>query len=69
MGHMADKTATDLAYDAGQAMLTEPSDRRSVDACPFAVGTDEREAWLRGFSDALNVQDDLRSALAEAQNA
>lgn len=68
---MASKSAKQLAFEAGRnAYLTEPPDRRSVDGCPFEPGTDERTAWLNGFSDALEStpsDDDLRKALKEAK--
>jgi hypothetical protein len=67
---MADEpTSTDLAYAAGQAALSEPAERRTIEACPFAPGTAERDAWIRGFADALEGQptvDDLRRELSDA---
>ena len=36
MDHMASKTATDLAYEAGRNVINEPPERRTVDACPFS---------------------------------
>jgi ribosome modulation factor len=69
---MASKTDTDLAYEAGRNAMSEPADRRSVDACPFSPldHSEEREAWLDGFSDALEEQADLtetRKALQAAR--
>ncbi len=66
---MATETDKELAYAAGQAALTEPGDRRSVDACPFSVidNPEERSEWLRGFADALDASGELRAALAAAQ--
>lgn len=67
---MANKIEKELAYDAGKSAFSEPVERRSVDSCPFAPGTDEREEWLRGFSDALEEQHDvadLRRSLKEAR--
>jgi hypothetical protein len=34
---MASETDKELAYEAGQQALTEPRERRSVDACPFSA--------------------------------
>lgn len=64
---MATKLDKELAYEAGRNVLTEPSERRSVDACPFPVGSDERVEWLRGFEDALDEAGDVRSALKAAR--
>jgi len=70
---MASKNALELAYNAGRNQLGEPSERRGVDACPFSAidHPEEREAWLDGFSDALDEQEDLsatRKALKEARS-
>lgn len=64
---MASKTDTELAYEAGRNIMNEPADRRSVDACPFSPidHPDERTAWLEGFADALDEQEDI-SALKKA---
>lgn len=67
---MANKEDRQLAYDAGRAALSEPPERRSIDACPFSEGTDERGEWLRGFADALDEQPDvsaLRRQIREAR--
>lgn len=64
---MATKRETQLAYEAGQNALTEPAERRTVDACPFVEGTDERVAWLSGFADAIQGQDDLLKELNKAR--
>lgn len=72
---MASKDDLGLAYDAGQAAFSsEPPERRTVDACPFSAvdHPEEREAWLDGFSDALDSQEDLstlRDSLKAARNA
>lgn len=51
--------ATKMARLAGETAATnEPHDRRTPDACPFEVGTEERTAWLEGFADALEEQPD-----------
>lgn len=47
------KLEKELAYFAGRHAITEPAERRSVEACPFPGG-DERAEWLRGFADAVN---------------
>ncbi len=47
------KLEKELAYLAGRHAITEPVERRSVDACPFAGG-EQRTEWLRGFQDAVN---------------
>jgi hypothetical protein len=65
-------TPEELAYQAGQAALTEPAERRTLAACPFDPGTDERDAWIRGFADALESQpsvEDLRAELNGGDNA
>jgi ribosome modulation factor len=66
---MASETDKELAYEAGQQALTEPRERRSVDACPFSAieHPEERAQWLAGFSDALDAEGELRDALAAAQ--
>ena len=68
---MANKHEKELAYEAGRrALLTEPPERRTPDACPFPEGTDERAEWLRGFSEALDDQPDptdLKRAVKEAR--
>lgn len=66
MDHMANKTEKQLAYDAGRAVLTEPPERRNADACPFPLGSEEREAWLDGFADALD-EDTLDPAALRKQ--
>jgi ribosome modulation factor len=51
---------SEAAREAGrQAMLSEPPERRSVDACPFEPGSDERAAWVAGFAEALDEQPDI----------
>lgn len=70
--YMASKTAKELAYDAGRtAFENEPADRRSLEACPFSPidHPDERQAWLEGFSDALEEQPDLTSLRKELKAA
>ncbi len=70
MEHMATKHDKELAYEAGRAVMSEPTERRTVSACPFAEG-EERTAWLEGFESALNEQEDLsevRRALKEAKD-
>jgi hypothetical protein len=70
---LATKHDKALAYDAGRhAFTTEPAERRNVDACPFALGTDERAEWLRGFGEAIDaaphvptLQQDVKDALKE----
>lgn len=69
---MASKNALELAYDAGRKVMAEPPERRGVEACPFSAidHPEEREAWLDGYSDALDDQEDLtaaRKALKEAR--
>ncbi len=66
---MASKRDIELAYEAGQAILSEPAERRSVDACPFSAidHPEEREAWLDGFESALDEQADHRKALKAAR--
>lgn len=70
---MASKNALELAYAAGKNLMSEPPDRRGVEACPFSAidHAEEREAWLDGYSDALDEQEDLtaaRKALKEARS-
>ena len=68
---MANKTEKQLAYDAGQAAITEPPGRRGPAACPFPAGSEERDEWLSGFADAVDDQPDpgdLRKALREARS-
>jgi ribosome modulation factor len=59
------------AHKAGRAAMTsEPPHRRAPAACPFEPGTDERAAWLEGFSAALDEQPDvtaLKKKIREAQ--
>lgn len=64
---MATKTDKELAYEAGRNAMTEPPERRSVVACPFPEGTDERAEWLAGFEDALDDTADLKAALKAAR--
>lgn len=67
---MTTKAERELAHQAGRAVMTEPAERRSVDACPFPEGSDERKAWLEGFAEALDEHPDpaeLRKALDEAR--
>ena len=59
-----------LAYEAGHHALSEPPERRTPNACPFDVDSEERAEWLRGFGDALDEQPDisaLRQAVKEAR--
>jgi ribosome modulation factor len=67
MAFMATQREKDLAYEAGQAALSEPPERRTVEACPFAEGTEERAEWLAGFDDALEDQSDLRKKIKAAR--
>lgn len=70
MEHMATKRDKELAYDAGRAVMSEPPERRTISACPFPDGSEERAEWLQGFDDALSEQEDLsevRKALKEAK--
>jgi ribosome modulation factor len=67
------KKAKQLAYEAGRNMRTEPSERKSLEACPFEEGDPQRAEWLRGFSDALDeqakeieVHKEIREALKNA---
>lgn len=65
--HGENASPEELAYQAGQAAITEPAGRRSLDACPFEPGTSERDAWIRGLADALEQQpsvEDLRAELS-----
>lgn len=69
---MATKADKELAYEAGRAVMSEPPERRKVDACPFSPldHPEERAEWLAGFSDALEEQEDLsavKAALKEAR--
>ena len=66
---MASKSDKALAYEAGRQALSEPSERRTVDACPFSAldNPDERAEWLQGFADALEEAGDLKKALAAAK--
>lgn len=68
---MAKNDALELAFEAGKAILSEPPERRSVEACPFSAidHPEQREAWLDGFEAALDEQADHRAALKEARNA
>ena len=69
---MATKDEQRLAYEAGRAVLSEPPERQSIDACPFPEGTPERAEWLRGFSEALDEAppvDDLKKQLRAARKA
>jgi truncated hemoglobin YjbI len=69
---MSTKKARAMAYEAGRHALTEPPERRSVDANPFEPGSDESDEWLRGFSDALNNLPDpatLQKQLDDAMRA
>lgn len=68
---MATDAERELAYAAGRAAFSEPPERRSIDACPFEVGTEERAEWIAGFGSALDEFDDvteLRRAVNEARN-
>lgn len=58
-----------MAYEAGRAAMSEPPERRTVDACPFAEGTKEREAWLDGFSHALDEVPSVSDLKAELEAA
>ncbi len=58
-----------LAYAAGTAAMTEPPERRTPDACPFPVGSDERAEWLRGLSDALDAEPDRPTLRKELDDA
>lgn len=70
---MATKKDKQLAYEAGQRMMSEPPERRTAEACPFEPGTEEAQEWLQGFADALtggvdpatlhqNLQDAMKAA-------
>ncbi|MEZ5672646.1 MAG: hypothetical protein R3E08_09785 [Thiotrichaceae bacterium] len=43
-------------------------DKQSVPVCPYAIGTDERMYWLRGFEYAENVEKFLRELAHPKQN-
>ena len=58
-----------LAYEAGMAAFTEPPERRTPEACPFAVGSPERTEWLRGLSDALYAEPDRPTLRKELDDA
>ncbi len=69
MDSMGTKHEKELAYEAGRSIMSEPSERRSVDACPFSPvdHPDQRAAWLDGFESALDDQTDHRGALKAAR--
>ncbi len=57
-----------LAYDAGKAAFGEPPERRTPEACPFPVGSEERLEWMRGLLEAVDAEPDrptLRKELAD----
>ena len=65
----ATEKARSMAYEAGRAAMSEPPERRTPDACPFADG-EERAEWLRGFADAVDEQPDpaeLKRKIREAR--
>lgn len=70
---MASSTELKKARDAGRrAALTEPPERRNVDACPFEPGTPERAEWLEAFAGAFEevptpaeVRKDVDDLIAE----
>lgn len=58
-----------LAFTAGKAMSSEPSERHGVEACPFEEGTAERAAWLRGYQEILDQQPDTASLTKDLEDA